>query len=387
MEWQVDSDEPFEDGSQIVRLIEGSFEAPMLLTSEDSRTAQLLRDESGAPVVNGETWARFAALVPACAAARRPVPLLLFGHGFFGDLAEVKGSYLRRVAQDLCVVVVGTTWRGMSADDVAGAALALNDGNKVQAFGERIIQGIVNHITLEQLARGALASEVFQDTDGPLVDPEQMYFYGISQGHILGATFMAYDPFIERGVLAVGGANWSLLFERSTHWGHFGLILGGAYPGPINKVILQAVLEMAFDPTENLHTADWIFDDPLPGTPDKQLLLHMAVGDCQVSNLASEHQVRTLGLPVLAPTFRAPYEIPAQAGPLASGLVVWDEKLDVQPPTTNLLNQEDNGTHDSVRRYTKVVEQIGTFYTTGEIVHTCGDGPCDCAAGACGDKI
>ncbi len=387
MSYAISADEPYGDGSQIVRLIEGSFEVPMVLDKEDLRTGRLARDEGGTPMVVGKTWARFAALVPTCALAQRPVPVMLFGHGFFGDLAEVKGAYLRRVAADLCVVVVGTMWRGMSAEDVAGAALALNDGNKILAFGERIIQGIINYITLAQLVRGALASEVFTDDDGPLVDPGKLSFYGISQGHVLGATFMAYDPFIERGVLAVGGGNWSLLFERSTHWGHFGLMLGGAYPGVHNKVIMQALMQMAFDPTENIHMADRIFTDPIPGTPAKQLLLHMALGDCQVGNLSSEHQARTLGIPVLSPAFHQPYAVPVEAGPLANGLVQWDEKLEFTPPTTNLLNQVDNGTHDSVRRYSKVVEQIGIFVDTGEIVHTCGETPCDCAAGACGDKI
>ena len=387
MSYEISADEPYGDGSQIVRLIEGSFEVPMVLDDEDPRTGRLARDADGTPMVVGKTWATFAALVPTCALEQRPVPIMLFGHGFFGDLAEVKGGYLRRVAADLCVVVVGTMWRGMSADDVAAAALALNDANKILTYGERIIQGMLNYFTLAQLVRGALASEVLADDDGPLVDPSKLSFYGISQGHILGATFMAYDPFIERGVLAVGGGNWSLLFERSTHWGHFGLMLGGAYPGIHNKVILQALMQMAFDPTENIHMASRIFADPIPGTPAKQLLLHMAIGDCQVGNLSTEYQARTLGIPTLAPAFHQPYGIAEEAGPLTSGLVMWDEKLDFTPPTTNLLNQVDNETHDSVRRYSKVVEQIGIFVETGEIIHTCGDTPCDCAASACGDKI
>ncbi len=386
MDYQIDSDEPVGDGTEIARLIEGKFQAPMLLDSEDTRTGKLNRDAAGAPEVDGTTWADFAALVPACALEQRPVPILQFGHGFFGGLPELEDTYMQRVAVDLCVVVVGTPWRGMSADDVAGAALSLNDANKLVPFGERIVQGMVNAITLEQLSRGALAAEVLQDGDGALVDPTRMYFYGISQGAILGATFMAYDPFIERGALNVGGGNWSILFERSTHWGYYGLILNGAYPGTVNKVLMQALLQRAFDPTENIHTADWILDDPLPGTPDKQLLLQIGVGDCQVSNVSSEHLVRTLGMPMLAPTVRSSYGVAEEQGPLSSALVVYDEKLAFQPPESNLLNQEDNETHDHIRHYASVVDQIATFFDTGEIVNTC-DGPCDCSTGACGELL
>ena len=34
----------------------------------------------------------------------------------------------------------------------------------------------------------------------------------------MGNVFMAYDPNITRGVLAVPGGVWSMLFERSNAW-------------------------------------------------------------------------------------------------------------------------------------------------------------------------
>ena len=34
----------------------------------------------------------------------------------------------------------------------------------------------------------------------------------------MGNVFMAYDPNITRGVLAVPGGDWSMLFERSNAW-------------------------------------------------------------------------------------------------------------------------------------------------------------------------
>ena len=57
---------------------------------------------------------------------------------------------------------------------------------------------------------------------GTYVDPSRVYYYGISQGHVLGSTFMAYDATIDQGVVAVGGGNWTMLFERSSHWQDYG---------------------------------------------------------------------------------------------------------------------------------------------------------------------
>ena len=118
----------------------------------------------------------------------------------------------------------------MSNDDIPNALLALNDLNKGWGFGERIFQGMVNTIALEQLLRGKLATELFVDGQGrSIVDPTRVYFLGVSLGHVLGATFFAYDPFITRGVLNVGGANWALMFERSNSWAAYGLPLKSTY--------------------------------------------------------------------------------------------------------------------------------------------------------------
>jgi hypothetical protein len=346
----------------------------MVLTDDASRSSVLARDANGAPMITGMYDSPFVAMVPECAAAQAPVPIIIFGHGFFGDIKEAQGRYMRQVAQQMCMVVLGTEWRGMAERDIAGAALALNDASLITGFGERIVQGIVNYITLVQLARGAFASDLLVDGAGTsIVDTSRIYYYGISQGHVLGATLMAYEPEIERATLAVGGGPWSLLIERSTQWPAYKTIIQGAYPGPLNIVVISALLQLAFDPTENLHVV---------GTIDKQLLLHMAVGDSQVSNLATQQQAREIGLPVLSPALYVPYGLEQQTGPLSSALVIYDQGPEPLPPETNATHDIDNDTHGELRYEPAVLRQIETFWTTGEIVNECA-GACDCAAGSC----
>ena len=62
---------------------------------------------------------------------------------------------------------------------------------------------------------------------------------------------------------------------------------------------------------------------------------------------------------------------------------IWDEDPEPKPHETNALNERDNGTHGSVRQRNKYVEQLDIYLHTGEVVHTCGEGPCDCTTGAC----
>ena len=162
----------------------------------------------------------------------------------------------------------------------------------------------------------------------------------------------------------------------------------GAYPSPLDRVLVQQVMQMGFDDTDPVHVAPHTVTDPLPGvSPDKQYLLQMSVGDAQVTNLATHLLARTEGLSVLGPALYVPYGLDEVDGPQADALVMFTEDPSPLPPTSNLLNMTGNEAHGELRKREAVVEQIRGFYATGEIVHTCGDGVvCDCSMGACGPK-
>jgi hypothetical protein len=380
--YTITTDDPEDDDDRIMRRVIGTFEAPLVLTNDGDR-GELAVDAAGAPMVTGSTSMRFVAVVPTCAATQAPVPMIIFGHGFFGDIGEAQGDYMRRVADELCMVVLGTEWYGMSRRDITGAALALNDAGGLVGFGERIIQGIVAFLTLEQLARGKLATELLVDgANTSLVDPTRVHFYGISQGHVLGATFMAYDPFIERGALSVGGTNWSLLFERSANWPSFQLIINGAYPGVLNTVLIETLMQFGLDRTENFHVSHRLLTDPLPGVPPKRILQHMGIGDTQVPNLASEQHARAMGLPLLGPSVKPVYGLTEMTAPLDSALVVFEEMPEFDPPASNLRHSDNNDVHEDVRRENATVRQLAGFFATGQVAQEC-NGPCDCSAGNC----
>lgn len=369
--------------ARIARHLRFDYDVPSVLTGDGK--SGFARGADGKPMVAGMLTAQGAAIVPPCATAQHKAGILIFGHGFFGGLSEGEGEYVRRVSRDLCVVAVSGVWLGMSLDDLGFAATALNDANKVPAFGQRIVQGIIDFIALEQLARGKLATDVLVDAQGQsIVDPTRVYFLGISQGSILGHTFFAYDPFLTRGVLHVTGAPWSLLFERSTDWPSFSSLIESAYSGSLTLVLIEQVLQMGFDWSDPIHLAAHDLHGGLPGTPPKQFLHQISLGDAQVTNLAGEEEAREIGLPLLAPAVTVPYGLVETAGPLSSGIAIYDLHPTPLPPATNLLNSMDNGAHNDTRKYDAVVQQMKTFFETGQIVQTCVGGPCDCATGACG---
>ena len=187
---------------------------------------------------------------------------------------------------------------------------------------------------------------------------------------------------MRRGVLHVGGANWSLLFERSTNWATLGLPFKGTYADPLTQTLLQQVVQMGLDVIDPLHWA------PLAGDPaaDKRYLLYTSMGDTQVTTLGAFLQARTMGLPLAAPAAVPPYGLTLAAAPPPSGLVIVDEHPTPLPPTTNLLNNQNNQAHENPRRREHIMDQIDRFLEDGTIVDACG-GVCDCAAGACGALI
>ncbi|HUQ03142.1 MAG TPA: hypothetical protein VM261_11655 [Kofleriaceae bacterium] len=345
----------------------------------------LLRDASGNPEVRGVTTTRGVALVPECATTAAKAPITVFGHGFFGGIEESGGGYLQSFAVRTCRIIIGTDWRGMMRDDSAEVIFALGDLQRGQPFGERIVQGMVDVEALAALAKTKIATQILTDGGGASVadvDAELTY-YGISQGSILGSTLYAIDPVMTKAVLHVGGANWSVLFERSTNWAVLGLPFKGNYPDPLLQTMLQQVLQMGLDVIDPIHWA------PLaagPGTARKQYLLHASVGDAQVTNLATFLQVRTMGIPMLTPSVETPFGMTTPTGSPSSAFMIVDESPTPLPPTTNKMNDAGNVAHENARRRAAVMDQIDAFLTDGTITNTC-NGACDCATGACGALV
>ena len=363
----------------LARRVEFTFDAPNVRDENG-----LLRDAAGNPEVRGTTLARGIALVPSCATAAAPAPITVFGHGFFGGIEETGGGYLQSFAIRSCRIIIGTDWRGMALPDSAGALTALGNLDRVIGFGERIVQGMVDVEALVALASTQLADQILVDSTGASVadTSDGVTFFGISQGHILGSTLYAIDPTMKRAVLNVGGANWSLLFERSTNWATLSLPFKGAYPDPLTQTLLQQIAQMGLDVIDPVHWAPLTRDT----TTGKQFLLYASIEDAQVTNLATYLQARTMGLSLAAPAADPPWGLPLGTGALTSGLVIVDEDPMPKPPTTNLLNSANNQAHGNARRRAAVMDQIDRFLDDGTIIDACG-GVCDCAAGACGPLV
>jgi hypothetical protein len=312
--------------------------------------------------------------------------MVISGHGLMGTSQETAYGIEQTTAEELCRVFVGTDMRGMSTEDLPAVASALNDANDAAEVMEKLEQGLANHIALVQAMRTTFATKLFVDGTGKsLVDPTDVVYFGLSQGAILGTAVMAYEPTMTRAVLGVGGANYSMLLERSADWPMYRTIMSGAYPDALDDTLLINLYQMRWDKVEGSGVVNTVLTGTPTGVPPKQLLMQIALGDPQVANLSSYWQARSMGIPVLSPTPFTPWGVTAMPSPLPSGsaLVIEDGGVPA-PPVTN-VPPASNDEHDLTRDQPASRRQMAAFYATGMIVNECGggSGACLCAAGAC----
>lgn len=394
LSYTVDEDTVPTD-TRFARRIDGTFDAPLFLTMNGSYSpgVELVRDAAGKPMATGLYRAPFTALIPQCALdSQTPVPIMVYGHGLLGEAKDqVSSGGPKAAAAEVCAVVIGTDMRGMASQDVPNVALALNDGNLGHLIFDTLIQGMMNHVALVQIARGPMANTLFTkqmgNTTVPLVDPDTVYYYGISQGGIMGTTVCGIDPVIKRCVVQVNAINYSMMLERSVDWPTYRTTLIGAYDDPLVVALMLNLMQQQWDRTEPVVVADVINGTGFPDTPPKDVFMQFGIADDQVPNVASEYQARTMGIPVITPTPYTPYGL-EEATTASSGLIIYDFGLGNTIPLTNEPPPR-NDVHSSIRNKTKTVEMMKTFYETGQITNTCtAPKGCDCTvSAACGDNI
>jgi hypothetical protein len=381
LSYTIDKDEVPTD-TRFARRIDGTYDSPLFLTMNGSfaPTVTMNRDAAGHPVPMGFYKAPFTALVPTCAiSATGPVPVIEYGHGLLGQaIDQVSSGGAKNAGAEVCAILIGTDMRGMSSEDVPNVALALNDGNQGHLIFDTLIQGMINHVALVQIARGPMAQNLFMKSGGgSLVDPDRMYWYGISQGGIMGTTVCGIDPVIKRCVVQVNAINYSMMLERSLDWPTYRTTLIGAYDDPLVVALMLNLMQNDWDRTDPVVVADVIRGEGFPDTPAKQVLMQFAIADDEVPNVASEYAMRTMGLPVITPSPYVPWGVESAAS-AESGAVIYDFGLASTIPATN-TPPPPNDVHSQIRNKKATTEMMKAFYATGTITNLCtGATGCDC---------
>lgn len=373
------------DRAGIATEVEGTYEIPLYLDQGGITGSSLVLDDDGRPTQTGTYIASFTCVIPEGASASDPAGTGVYGHGLLGSGRQVLGASSAVAAQGN-FVFCGTDLIGMAEDDIANAVAIIGDLSTFNTLADRLHQGHLNTLFLGRLLihpDGLGSHPAFQD-GGTSILTDELVYYGISQGGIMGATTTAVAQDWTLAVLDVPAANYGLLLDRSIDFDPFRAVLDPAYPSAADRALGLQLIQMLWDRGEANGYLQHLIDDPYADTPEHQVLLHVALGDHQVTNIATEIQARTLGLSVHRPVFADGrttavnpwFGIPTLEYPFdGSGVVLWDSGAAL-PPDENQPAREGNDPHGDPRNTPAAIEQIVAFLTTGRIIDVCGDAPC-----------
>lgn len=406
----------------ISRGITGTFEVPNYLNLPGGVPGSRFHYNSDSPdalpaVLNGNDvfTARFRCQVPVSAVADfddpaasvTPARAALYGHGLFGEgpAGEFRAGNVRAMQTGHNIMFCATDWYGMATEDFVAGVMhnILADIGQFPRQVDRSQQGVLAAMYLAELLQhpdGFASHPAFRHGSGDTLvyDPSEVFYDGNSQGGILGGALVATAPNIHRGVLGVPGSNYSLLLRRYGDFNtRFGFIMYDAYKDELDRSVVFALMQMLWDRAENNGYLSHLAGRHLPNTPtDKAVLLHVALGDYQVTHWSAEIMARSIGAAMHEPTARLGrttdsnpyYGIPFITYPhRGHALMIWDSgDVDPEtrrgnplPPTINKGPDTSIGRdpHESPRNTVAARLQKSEFMKTGGIViDVCGDGPC-----------
>jgi hypothetical protein len=367
---------------KIFRRVRGSFTVPLFLTSA-TPPAMFNLDAGGVPRQNGTASAPFTITIPRIAVegaapqAGRPV---VYGHGLLGSgEGEVTAGNLQTLSNRFNFILGATDWIGLSEEDISNTLRIIANLSNFRQLADRLQQAMLNFMLLGRLmtaADGLASHPAFQMNGVPLIDPRELYYYGNSQGGIEGGAYLALSTETRRGVLGVGAANYSILLQRSIDFSSYETIFDQHFLDEIDRQMLFPLLQQLWDRAEPQGYLSHLVADPLPGTPAKTILMQMGVNDSQVPNIGTEVEVRSLGLPSVAPSALPLFGVSEMQAPFdGSAFVAYDVNGTV-PPLTNTPPATDNGVHEAVRRLDAAQRQIDAFLRPDGTVQNFCDGPC-----------
>lgn len=369
--------------------IRGTFEVPHYMEPApmNRSTGTVWRfhyGPDGKPAQSGTRKAPFwiripKSAIPAEGEAAIPHGIAMYGHGQNGEGTQVRGGFLGRIANTYHYVFFATDMWGMSEEDVSGIVDVLFDMSGFPRVSDRLQQGLLNHVLLARTMRERLPTLPEITAKGIVLDPTRLYYTGISQGGIFGASVVALSPDLQRGHLGVPGNNYGFLLTRSRNFDPFFLALSGGYPERWQQLSVLAAIMQLWEGADPVSYMRHLHAEPFEGQGPNEVLLAPAKGDVQVAVSSNEWLARSnIGIAVMTPydTVRtAPSGAETATYPrTGSGIVLydfgnpWPNPSENRPPTSDAADP-----HGKPRQEDHHSRQLIHFLETGEIIDVCSE--------------
>ena len=387
--------------------IEGTFQVPCYLDSagcEPGGGFEYASKGSNIPVrtdtANFRT-APFYCNIPSAASPSNPALNVQYGHGLLGSGEQVFTELdINTMAERHNAMYCATDWTGMNTPSIPFAVEVLQNLSLFPKFADRLQQGFVDQLYFGRLMlhpNGLASAPEFQQGGQPFFDNSRLLWDSNSQGGIQGGALTALAPDFENAVLGVPAINYSVLLRRSVDFDSYATIAYEQYPNERERPLWLGLIQMLWDRGEGQGYVHHIVGDPLPGTPDHNVLMHVAIGDHQVTTIQADVMARTIGARVRQPAIddgrsledKPFFGIPAIGGFPFTGdaaLVYWDTgpprvengvTVGTNPaPLAEEPNRSGADPHGRPRKDPAAQNQKVEFMLNGDVIDVCGASPC-----------
>lgn len=374
-----------EQNEYIAVELRGTFRVPSYMDPhalEDGSTAWTMHlGADGMPAQAGWRDEPFWIRIPRTALDGTPHGLVEYGHGLNGTGTQVRGSFNSRIASNHHLIFFSCNLVGMSDEDVPVIIQLTQDLSRFPWLADRVHQGLLNHLLLARAMRERFPSLPEVTSRGVVVNTDELFYSGISQGGIYGASIVALSQDITRGHLGVPGNHYAVLLERSVDFLPFFAAVSLSYPGRTRQELLLQSVQLLWDRVDPVTYYRHLSAAPFPNTPEHHVLIAPARGDHQVAVFTNEIAARSdLGVAILEhyDTERTVQGVTEQPYPhKGSGVVLytfgnpWPPEQVNKPPESDLPDP-----HELPRKQDHHNDQMVHFFRTGEIIDVCGGDGC-----------
>jgi hypothetical protein len=398
--------EAVNDEPGVGQRIEGTYQVPCYLDArgcEPGAGFAFASAGSNIPVRSADNFrtAPFYCNVPQAAGPSKPALAVQYGHGLLGSGNQVfEESDIQRMAERHNAMYCATDWTGMDEHVIPFAVQVLENLSLFPRFADRLQQGMVDQMYLGRLMlhpQGFVSHEAFRQGNQAVFDNSKLLYDSNSQGGIMGGALTALTPDFRNAVLGVPAMNYSVLLRRSVDFDNYATVMYRQYPNERERPLVLGLMQMLWDRGETNGYAHHVAGDPLPGSPDHKVLMHVAIGDHQVTTIQADVMARTIGARVRQPAIdegrsleRKPlYEIPPIGGFPFTGdasMVYWDTgpvrvvdgaTVGTTPaPLAEVPNRAGTDPHGRPRKDPNAQRQKVEFLLNGRVIDVCGPASC-----------
>ncbi len=384
--------DPDFDPATIAFKIEGTMTVPLYLSTPEGGEpgepgAALIFGDDGMPDPNPDTptiEVEWELLIPN-RALTEPVALLQYGHGLLGGATQIESGHFRTFMETFGYAVFSTKMdrdvrgrRGLHQANMRNTG-AMHD--EARAMIDRLHQGLLNNLMVMRLMSTGLDTD---PTYGQYLDGSRRFYWGISQGGIMGGVLMALSTDVTRSCLEVMGQPYNTLLNRSVDFDPFFLLVNTQWEDAREKQFFLGLHQMGWDRVEPAGYTKYMFDQPFSGSPaDRRVLMRTARGDHQVTTFGGHVMARAMGAKHLDSGYDEIFDLENVTSQSidenGAVYIEYDFGLPLEP-SCNVPLSVCEDPHGKLRSQDVAREQLHIFFATGVFENRCPGQTCDFSA-------